>query len=555
MAELEVSHIYINIKEIFLLILIGGYRWLKYVPNGLLKTAQAAEWKIQAWMIGKPPKITYEGIGYNVKAPVSSITYNIDSSGHFVRAQQQNQISDDEQEDTLEDETPDFSAHARESSKMSKDSSISKGKGPYSNSRSAKSRPSVSSGNTFSDYDDLADFGGRFEDSRTTFERRRSSLATADVAAAAKNSAQSEQSSESRTGRVTKKKTSKGFLRIWKGIPNNSAASAPALPLPPAAGTLAREHQQSSQTQPKRKLRSLKSIGSMRNRSSTVSVNTRAKSEEKSPVLPQQSFETSIQLGLDEFGLSSPELDAEQPPPRPRLELDTKNSLPRASVYSADSVDVKSVTSPTPTSVKGPIYGPRAAGKRSISFSASTTSYSLLPSPPSLSSASQKYSGRLSTPPSSVSTAVTPKKEGGESYQVAMGNALIAASHAESARGTHPDLLQILNHEQRPWGFSYARYPHLVRVWYGDRDERIAADAVKWMESAMGSDRCRVKVVKGADHGLMYRTNVVVEVLEEVYSAWMEAVGGSRRRGEPQSESAPTSPGGYDLGTDPFKSF
>ena len=61
-------------------LLIGGYRWLRYVPNGLLKTAQAAEWKIQAWMIGKPPKITYEGIGYNVKAPVSSDDFKKDET-------------------------------------------------------------------------------------------------------------------------------------------------------------------------------------------------------------------------------------------------------------------------------------------------------------------------------------------------------------------------------------------------------------------------------------------------------------------------------------------
>ena len=52
----------------------GGYKWLKYVPNGILKTAQAAEWKVQAWMIGKPPTIAYEGIGYNAVTPSSPRT-------------------------------------------------------------------------------------------------------------------------------------------------------------------------------------------------------------------------------------------------------------------------------------------------------------------------------------------------------------------------------------------------------------------------------------------------------------------------------------------------
>ena len=138
----------------------------------------------------------------------------------------------------------------------------------------------------------------------------------------------------------------------------------------------------------------------------------------------------------------------------------------------------------------------------------------------------------------------SPSKKTGESYQVALGNALIAASHAESSRGTHADLLRILNHKQRPWGFSYARYPHRVRVWYGDRDERIASQAVRWMESAMGTNRCRVTVVHGADHGLMYRTNTVVDVLEFVLEAW------SAGENEQKSDNSC-----YGLSSDPFRSL
>jgi hypothetical protein len=122
------------------------------------------------------------------------------------------------------------------------------------------------------------------------------------------------------------------------------------------------------------------------------------------------------------------------------------------------------------------------------------------------------------TTPTSVSSHTKKGKE--ESYHVSLGNALIAASHAESSKGTHTDLLQILNHEQKPWGFSYSKYPHKVQVWYGDRDERIAENAVRWMEQNMGEERCKVRVVKGADHGLMYKTNVVVDVFEQVRLAW-----------------------------------
>ncbi|KAL5536026.1 hypothetical protein ACEPAF_4120 [Sanghuangporus sanghuang] len=511
----------------------GGYRWLRYIPNGLLKTAQAAEWKIQAWMIGKPPKITYEGIGYNINTPVSSAAYNIDSSGHFVRARDQNPSFDEEEE---YDETPDFSSRA--SIKRGK-SSASVKSSPYTVgvAASAKSRPSISSGNTFSDYDDLADFNGRF-DSQSTFERRRTRAASTDG-----HTSCNEQGSAS----VTRKRPSKGFLRIWKGLPHNNPGPVP--PLPNIDTTL--NEQQSPQTpQPKRKLKSLKSISSIKSRSSTTTnVPARPRTAEKSPVLPEQDFETSLQFAVDEFGLkdaSNTDLTSE-PPNRPRLDLDTKVALPHVSAYSAGSVDTKNGLASASSVINRPPYGPRASGRRSISFTSTT-------------SASQSLFGRPPLPqiPRTLgrsSTASSPRKENGESFQVAMGNALIAASHAESARGTHPDLLQILNHEQRPWGFSYARYPHRVRVWYGDKDERIAADAVKWMEGAMGQDRCRVTVVKGADHGLMYRTNVVVDVLEEVCEAWAASVHGSSRKREYSSRSEPITPSGLELGSDPFKFF
>ncbi|CAD6584996.1 MAG: hypothetical protein CYPHOPRED_002946 [Cyphobasidiales sp. Tagirdzhanova-0007] len=50
----------------------GAYKWLKYVPTSVIRTAQAAEWKIQSWKLGKPPSIAVTGLGFDPKAPVSS---------------------------------------------------------------------------------------------------------------------------------------------------------------------------------------------------------------------------------------------------------------------------------------------------------------------------------------------------------------------------------------------------------------------------------------------------------------------------------------------------
>ncbi|KAI5116744.1 hypothetical protein M0805_000438 [Coniferiporia weirii] len=530
----------------------GGYRWLKYVPNGILKTAQAAEWKIQAWMIGKPPKITYEGIGYNVNAPVSSDSCNADSRGadKYVHGREA-------------DEHGLFSAFSERTSNVT---SLSYPH-PYDLGRPASRRKSRSSGDTFSDYDDLRDFDGRFE-SRTTFEqmRRRSTVGSADGHAIA------EQQQQPR--RVTKKKSSKGFLRIWKGIPSGSFTQSP--PMPSIETTLQQNQQSQQQSQQRsptqqaqpslvqqvkpqgRKLKSLKSIGSLRNKSTAHAPSQRPQTADKSPVLPQQDFDTSLKLGLGELDM----FPRSSTPPAPNLGLDTKINFPCRSTYSADTPTAddrnSSFALPTPTGSSRPVYG-RAGGRRSVSFTTTTSSYSILSRPPSYFSASQPYSSHTTmTSHTPASIIATPTRSGakktGESYEVALGNALIAASHSESARGTHPDLLQILNHEQRPWGFSYARYPHRVRVWFGDRDERIAAHAVRWMEGAMGPDRCKVSVVHGADHGLMYRTGVVVDVFEHVLSAWSDGRqwqhGREHGRGRERGVSSI-----YEMGADPFKSL
>jgi len=203
------------------------------------------------------------------------------------------------------------------------------------------------------------------------------------------------------------------------------------------------------------------------------------------------------------------------PPPQVPLSLKVDVGLGFNAIDWSTSVDTSTDSASNDGSVKlddRPVqsqeYNRRADGQRSMSYHTRS-------SPPSTFS-SPVASALVS--PSSASIAAT------SSYQAALGNALIVASHAESSKGTHSDLLQILNHDQQPWGFSYASYPHRVRVWYGDRDEKIAENAVRWMERNMGEGRCEVKVVRGADHGLMYRSSVVVEVLERVRHSWADNV-------------------------------
>ncbi|OCF55789.1 hypothetical protein L486_06541 [Kwoniella mangroviensis CBS 10435] len=50
----------------------GGYKWLKYIPNTVIKSATAAEWKLQSYLIGKPPPLRHSPISHDANAPVSS---------------------------------------------------------------------------------------------------------------------------------------------------------------------------------------------------------------------------------------------------------------------------------------------------------------------------------------------------------------------------------------------------------------------------------------------------------------------------------------------------
>lgn len=332
----------------------------------------------------------------------------------------------------------------------------------YPSQSDARRRMSVAS-SLFSEYDDLRDFDGRFGSQSTLGVRS--------------------------VNQQTRRKASRGILGRLK--PSRSASQSQSQPPSPAAETA---HQSSVG----KKLKTLRSMGSLKGKANGSKVD---KTNLPSPQLPQP-ITVDIGLGLSDFDWSN---KPASPVPRTLTPSPKHVSLPRKPPNSTRPVDVNVEK----TANKSPL--PRQAGRRSISFSASSAA-THRSNPPSIPSSPK--GSILSSPHSSVITSAS------SSYQAALGNALIAASHAEASKGTHSDLLQILNHDNRPWGFSYTDYPHRVRVWYGDRDEKIAENAVRWMERVMGEDRCDVQVVKGADHALMYKSSVVVEVLECVREFW-----------------------------------
>ena len=290
------------------------------------------------------------------------------------------------------------------------------------------------------------------------FEGRFDSRST--LGARSSGSQRSRTLSESKSRSAPTRKTSRGFLTRLKGG-SHQPQPQPSLEKPsPSAGG--------------RKLKALRSMGSLR-RTYAIQSN-RAVTIAAPPQVPPP-LALDVGLGLDAFNWPKTGGAGGGPDDRPAPPLELSNR--------------------------------RAAGRRSLSHSATSRS-----SPPSIRSSPRTNVPLSPTTEARASITAT------SAYQAALGNALISASHAESSRGIHGDLLQILNHDQQPWGFSYAAYPHAVHVWYGDRDEKIAENAVRWMERTMGPRRCGVQVVRGADHGLMYRSSVVVDVLERVRDIW-----------------------------------
>ena len=361
-------------------------------------------------MLGKPPTIAYEGIGFDLQKEKEQMDENSQNPLDPTSSTQQSPSQNDTCDQHLV-------------------------------ASPVNGRPSMSS-SVFSEYDDLRDFEGRFE-SQTTVGGHLSRLPEEPYLIPDK---------------ATKRKGSKGFLGKLKG-----GHSQPPLPAP----------EKNAPSAPRR-LKALRSMGSLRGKgdpSSRRSSNT-TKRPAPSPQLPQTStIDTKIEFGV----------------------VDWKSRSPSPAKHGMDSSP-----EPPPSSFK------RVEGVRSISLGTnnSKSPYSYYPPSPTNPS--------LPTTPTTESSTST-------SYDASLASALIAASHAESAKGAHNDLLLILNHDRVPWGFSYQDYPHTVAVWYGDKDERIAESAVRWLEQTMGQERCKVKAVKGADHGLMYNTTVVLDVFDKVH--------------------------------------
>lgn len=447
---------------------------------------------MQGWKIGKPPTIAWEGIGFDAKsmstASQSSMPRSVPEAIHT-------------------------------SPKQAPEAAV-------------ESRPSF----TLSEYDDLADFNGRFSSS--------TNLSKGPGAA-----------DDTQTPKLHPVKKKPSFLALFEGRSRRQPSLSGAIPRP----STSRSDSMPPTTTPHVNasyLRSTKSKSSLRSRPSIKHNSNRA--------------------------ISTPPL-----PDPPRLDTQETNALPcfpaseDLTLYDL-SFDIStigaingwdqtvrgaqgSVSHDSSASTSGPSLAnaephPRSGGKRSISLSprpavgrSNITKTELPPLPPfamnlessppsptfsqasvaapSISARSTRTTAssaralpysvglRTGSPTPSTATTAAAAKRSQKPGGISLASALMQASHAEALKGGTADLLSILERpDSRPWGFSYTDVKQHVKVWYGDRDERIGISSVRWMERVMRD--CEVKIIKGEDHSLLTNAKVVVEVLESIAAEW-----------------------------------
>lgn len=424
---------------------LAGYKWLKYVPNSFIKAAQNAEWKVQGWKLGKPPTIVYEGIGNDPKSSAKSSSAS---------------------------PTPDPNKLMRALSSPSC-GNVNRLDLPSSRA-SSTGRASFQ----FSDYDDLADFNGRFGSTTTLAKMTDSVPPVPPVPAVFRNV-------------DAKRKMSKGLFGILKGpSPSSSTGNTPVIGVKSP------------------KLKGLKSMGNLKG----------GKKDKPTVSIVGTTATGAFDLGEARSlrGLGTPATDPiEEWGRNVALAVENQPDTPPAtsSVFSIRKRSL-SLTSTTAPSLQGLGLGPIINGglqappssQRSHSSPGSTSSCKdATPSPPP-----SIYS--YQAPPKPLATTLAPTSN--------IATALLRASHKEAQKGISNDLLSILQRDNRPWGFSYADVKHPVRVWYGDKDEKIPETGIRWMERVMLA--CEVKVCTGKDHGLMVCADVVVEVLESLQSQLRE---------------------------------
>lgn len=460
-----------------------GYKWLKYMPASIIKTAQTAEWKMQGWKIGKPPTIPWEGIGFDVNS--AKAANPSPGSASALAPQHSNSL-----------EIPD---EVRPSSS------------------SADSRPSINS----SEYDDLADFDGRFASSTTLANPNGAPVSSTEHPVKKKNSFlslfENKQRRQPSVSTITRSSTTRS-----EHAPSGRVASASS----------ANDYGELRTSQSRTSLKGRPSLAGKKNKSSPPIPSQHEAVLPPLPVAGDLSFNfptadestdtsgdwrTTLRGNAQALNKQTPSNSIDRSNGRRSL---SHSPMPRSHGVVREKLHLPPLP-PFAANDNGPPSPTLSQASHTPSLSA--RSYRSAGGAPSFQAfsafgGSERGTNGLS-PSLQGSTFGGAKKSKDSRPGISHASALMRASHAEALKGSTQDLLAILERPgARPWGFSYTDVRKHVKVWYGDKDERIGMGSVRWMEKTMKD--CEVKIIKGEGHGLLTNAEVVIEVLENIAAEW-----------------------------------
>ncbi|KAE8243781.1 hypothetical protein A4X13_0g6951 [Tilletia indica] len=615
----------------------SNWKWLKYVPDGVIRTAQAAEWKMQAWRLGKQPSMAYEGVGFDARsantpnssgaaAPNGSMAGSHRKSGEEAHSQGHSsghgqRGSKDAPRSSMESISGAYATYSRvldlnntdaigsiseedlrnigdiNSASTLASASVSPapssfggassggmGAGAAASLKSNGGRSGASGRNDSvmtappspsSVYAEMT--GGRWSGGgngpasssshlpspnlqlpetpmpRKLVKKKSSKLGSFFGTSAASStsalSGKQREGSSSTTVLVGKGSVGPSVVRIGKGssTPTDARLRTTSLsrlrynPNPEEATMEHMDDRSSQSSRPRRQLRS----------ASVTSLNAPSIRDKEVPALPADAHlrysvaslpPSSTANSLYEVSDAVPErpLDGMRRSfsatmARPMLTSSNDSGLTSMPSNSHSSNSLRTLVrmsngsasmrtldeSDRGSTYSGPTQSTPVFARTGLGIGLGiplNTPASTIHEPQnsSLASLPEYVSG---TPPS-ANTSAASRRSGASntsstSNQVPdLATALLRASHAESLKGGTADLMAILGRTSRPWGFTYTDVEHRIKVWHGDRDERISLSSAQWMEQEMKD--CELIVVKGAGHGLMTNVMVVMEALESI---------------------------------------
>ncbi|KAI8454126.1 hypothetical protein BY996DRAFT_7114741 [Phakopsora pachyrhizi] len=387
----------------------GNYKWLKYVPNSMIKTAQAAEWKMTGWRLGKPPSLNQAPVGYNAGSSLSS-----------------------------------------------------------------KDRMGLDLSDCSSDYfpleaDEAIEEGEENEEDGFVDRER------------VEEEGQSKRRDEEEVD-----EEEDGCNRLPKNVRSR----------------LLRQSIESR-------------LSDWSNLSSNTSLNYQEVSTNPSVIIRGKSVHSGLSKPGSLLGKVFTGKESEQQVGRKNNHSDEYLDASNRSLRSSRSTSKLSSSNHGHESLKRfPVDLRCGDGDRSSTRSINN-------SPGRITSSRRRATSTLS---SSRNQAVDQISLGvqtiSETPRALIGISLMKASYAESLKGGTSDLMAILEKNSKPWGFSYRDVYKDLKVWHGSKDEKLSCKGSEWISEVVSKGSVKLKIVEGADHGLMTNVKVMYEVLESISEEW-----------------------------------